>query len=127
MNKVKEWEELKKDYENAMSMSCKPRFKKVSANHIFDENETVKWNREKVIEYNKSYDERKKELIEKRNNSLNSVIEEIIDKIAYELSIPNSRAKIVWEYVHDRKDCFYYELFTELEEIIEVMYNTFRC
>ena len=127
MNKVKDWDELQKDYEEAMKLSCRPRFKKVSENHIFDENETVKWNREKAIAYNKSYDERVKELTEKRFNSLNSVFEEIIDKIAYELSIPNSRAKIVWEYIHDKKDCYSYELFKELEEIVEVMYNTFRC
>ena len=53
---VKGWDEIQSDYERMQGMSCVPAvIRKVAQNHVFDENQSVKWNRDKVAENNAAY------------------------------------------------------------------------
>lgn len=124
MSNTREWTEIRADYEEACGMSCKPVHNKVPDNHIFNENMTVKWNREKVAEHNKSYDDKVKELRERRLDALRNVVDEVVNKIACELHITNSRAEILWDYVYDRSEgC--YDLFRKLEEVVDMLHEMF--
>lgn len=46
------WDEIRAEYEAMSSMSCKPDFFPVSKTHVFDEDKSVKWNREQVESHN---------------------------------------------------------------------------
>ena len=49
-----EWDEIQSEFDRAYGMSCKPSgLQKYKAGHIFDENMSVKWNRDKLEEENK--------------------------------------------------------------------------
>lgn len=51
-----EWDEIQNEFDRAYGMSCKPSgLQKYKAGHIFDENMSVKWNRDKLEEENKKF------------------------------------------------------------------------
>lgn len=49
--------------------------------HVFDENKSVKWNREQVILYNKEYEQKKEQL----QNEKAEAIRQICDQIAQDI------------------------------------------
>lgn len=51
-----EWDEIQSEFDRVYGMSCKPSgLQKYKAGHIFDENMSVKWNRDKLEEENKKF------------------------------------------------------------------------
>lgn len=51
-----EWDEIQNEFDRAYGMSCKPSgLQKHKAGHIFDENMSVKWNRDKLEEENRKF------------------------------------------------------------------------
>lgn len=53
-----EWDEIQNEFDRAYGMSCKPSgLQKYKAGHIFDENMSVKWNRDKLEEENKKFED----------------------------------------------------------------------
>ncbi len=67
------WSELFKNKEQT------PGFRHLRENHIFDENKSVKWNKEKVIEYNANLDQKRKEYYENIANK-KEVFEKELDE-----------------------------------------------
>ena len=50
------WEDIQNEFDIMNRMSCRPvGLQKVPGNHIFDEDQSVKWNREQVELNNKKY------------------------------------------------------------------------
>ena len=55
-----EWDEIQNEFDRVYGMSCKPSgLQKYKAGHIFDENMSVKWNRDKLEEENKKFEDEK--------------------------------------------------------------------
>lgn len=53
-----DWDEIQNEFDRAYGMSCKPSgLQKYKAGHIFDENMSVKWNRDKLEEENKKFED----------------------------------------------------------------------
>lgn len=51
-----DWDEIQNEFDREYGMSCKPSgLQKYKAGHIFDENMSVKWNRDKLEEENKKF------------------------------------------------------------------------
>lgn len=128
MSSVKSWEELRSDYREAMWIARRPVGNKLPPNHIFNEDETVKWNKEKVEAYNREYDLKVAELESRREKALEKVNEDILDKICHELKISRDRASCLWEYIslttkHDNLEI----LLKKLEDLVTVLYAVFRC
>lgn len=127
-DKIKCWAEIAHSFEDVRNMPTRPSGKKLPIDHIINPNQTVEWNRLRVAQYNSMYDKKVKELKEIKVESEKALYNSIVDKIAYELSITNSRAKIIWDYIF--KDHYKErpeEIIDAVEELVDTLYNAFRC
>lgn len=126
MQKTREWDEIRVDYDKISNMSCSPSIRKFPDGHIFDEDMSVRWNRDTLAKHNKAVENETRELKEKKCKSLEAIVEEAVGKIAYELSITDSRAKLLWDYARENTDSSN-SLFYELEDLVNLLYKVFRC
>ena len=77
-----EWDEIQSEFDRAYGMSCKPSgLQKYKAGHIFDENMSVKWNRDKLEEENKKFRDEVSRLNTAKNKALLAVHELVYQKI----------------------------------------------
>ena len=60
-------EELYEFADDWYKFSCKPTVQKYGKAHVFDENKSVKWNKEEVERRNKLHDEEVKQLQKEKN------------------------------------------------------------
>ena len=100
-----EWSKIQSEYKRVKGMPCKPaRLQKYKAGHIFDENMSVKWNREKVEEENKKYQDEVARLNTAKIKSFSDANELIYQKIQNDVGHGLSResAKKIFEYVYER-------------------------
>lgn len=107
MNKtrVKDWYEIQSDFERMQGMSCVPvSLRKVSQNHIFDENQSVIWNRKKVEENNAAYRAEVARLNTAKNKARDEVYEDIYRAIQSEIGhgLTRTGAMKIWNYVFEK-------------------------
>lgn len=77
-----DWDEIQSEFDRAYGMSCKPSgLQKYKAGHIFDENMSVKWNRNKLEEENKKFKDEVSRLNTAKNKALLAVHELVYQKI----------------------------------------------
>lgn len=92
-------EELFEDYKKACELPTKPSsIKRLPANHIEDENKSVKWNKEFVESNNKRYLETLSEKQRNRSLAMNQAQDQIVNYIRRELKISVNAAKKILEY-----------------------------
>ena len=110
-------------YRKAIRLSAIPgkEFQKVEVGHVFDEDKSVKWNREEVIRVNNEYKEEEDRLREIRNQSIDDARYKIYKYIAQETNLSIAQASVFWNYVYDKFNDFG-NLFEELDGAIE-FYN----
>lgn len=110
---------------NAMElMSCKPNFNKVKENHVFDEDKSVKWNREQVIINNEKYDSEVKRLNTLKNKERDAIYEDIYTYIQQEVghNLSRNKAKAIFDFVWDNHKSIN-EITYDLNEAIGLISN----
>ena len=91
---VKDWLEIQSDFECMEAMKCVPiGIGKVSADHVFDENQSVKWNREQVNINNARYLQEVARLNTEKNKARDAIYEDIYRAIQAEVGHNLSRKK----------------------------------
>lgn len=75
----------------------KPRWDYPKDGTIFDEDKSVKWNREQVALKQAQWNAERKELNEKRIEEQNKVIDRIVKFICDEIDITEAAARRLWE------------------------------
>lgn len=107
-------------YVDAIYMKKLPDFHRVPEGYVFDEDMSVKWNREKVIEHNASYDEELKRIRETIAEERNSAVEDIYAYIRLEIpGLCEEAVKYIVEKAKDESDDYEYDLADNIEEYIE--------
>ena len=104
-----DWDDIQSAYETVHSMSCVPKsVKKVKADHVFDENKSVKWNREQVEINNAAYRAEVARLNTEKNKAREDVINMIIEKIQSEVgtSLSKRKAKAIWELAYEERHSY---------------------
>lgn len=118
------WEEIQHEFETMNAMSCRPvGLSKVSANHIFDEDQSVKWNREQVEVNNKEYQNEVARLNTAKNKARDSVVELILDKIQSEVGhkLSRKKAQAIWSMAYEEGHSFgFYGIINHLSELIDL-------
>lgn len=120
---MKSINELKEDFLLALNMSSVPDFCKVKPDHIFDEDKSVRWNREEAIRVNNEYDAMCKILRAERDATISLVIDRIKKYISINVGCSLQRASLIWSFVYGHYHSDIDELFDELEEFEELFVN----
>lgn len=124
-NKTKSWDEIQEDFDRMQRMSCVPvDIKKAPENYVFDENQSVKWNKEQVKINNRKYKEEVARLNTLKNKSRDSVYEDIYRNIQREVGhdLSRDKAKVIFEYAYKQgHDYGITEVKHYLDEIMEVV------
>lgn len=99
--KPKDWGEIKTDFEAMQQFSCVPSdIFKVKQGHIFDEDQSVKWNKEQVEINNENYRKKVARLNTEKNRLRNAIYEDIYYSIQCEVGhgLSRNKAIAIWEY-----------------------------
>jgi F0F1-type ATP synthase membrane subunit b/b' len=108
-----------KEYVNAHNMPTLPYFTRVRADHVFDENETVKWNREKCKEHNSRYDKECEKMRLSRNIMIDDATKKIYEYIKQEIpGLCEEAVKAIFEKAKDESDDYEYDLSDNIDEYI---------
>lgn len=122
---VKDWHEIQSDYERMQGMSCVPSsLRKVPQNYVFDEDQSVKWNKEKVIENNTAYQAEVARLNTAKNKARDAIHEDIYHTIQSEVGhgLTREGARKIWEYAYERGHAYgIYDIMSCLEELLELV------
>ena len=99
-----------------------PRKKTYSLNHIFDEEKSVKWNREEVLRVNEEIKEHNSKIRELRFRALNEAENNILNYLANEY-YTISRKKIAALYHHIYNEIFEddYRIKDVIDEVEEIL------
>lgn len=108
---VKGWQTIRAEFEAMERMSCVPAgIKKVRADHIFDEEKSVRWNREMVEKNNADYQAEVARLNTEKNKRRDAILEDIYRLIQEDVGHDLSRVKAqrlwayAWEQGHEHGD-----------------------
>lgn len=124
-NKTKSWDEIQEDFDRMQRMSCVPvDIKKVPENYVFDEDQSVKWNKEQVEINNRKYKEEVARLNTLKNKARDSVYEDIYRNIREEVGhdLSRDKAKVIFAYAYEQGHAYgITEVKHYLDEIMEVV------
>ena len=91
---VKDWQTIRTEFEAMERMSCVPAgIRKVRADHIFDEERSVRWNREMVEKNNADYQAEVARLNTEKNKRRDAILEDIYRLIQEDVGHDLSRVK----------------------------------
>lgn len=123
VNMNSELRELFDDYEKACYLPTKPySVQKLPANHIEDENKSVKWNKEFVESNNKRYLETLSEKQRNRSLAMNQAQDQIVNYIRRELKTSVIAAKRVLEYaIQEGHSSGIHEVYCITSELIDII------
>ena len=113
------YEEVINKYEKATDMPTRPKENTYSANHIFDEEQSVKWNREEVIRRNEQIKNDRTSLQTARFKAIRDAEEEIVNYLAdsYPL-ISKNKVRKLFDKIHSK---FYRDYFNcTIEYVIDM-------
>lgn len=122
---LKDWEEIKADYERMQNMPYRAEGKKYPLCYIFNEEKSVKWNREEVERKNHERDELEKELQRAKNTASNEIHEDIYYAIQNEVDnahISREAATGIWEYAYQQSHVYgWNDIKICLDEVMELI------
>jgi len=119
-----EWAVIRAEYDAMERMSCVPKdIRKVREDHIFDEEQTVRWNREQVAKNNRRYQDevaRLNTLKHKRRDSIHDNIYTIIQReVGYGLT--RKKAIALWNYAYQKGHaCGIADILNYLDDLMEL-------
>lgn len=120
-----EWSDIQKELESASAMSCKPLgLSRYSKDHVFDENKSVKWNREQVEKANQRYDAEVARLNAEKNKRMNAaynaIYARIQEDVGHGLSLYSAQA--IWGYAEDRGHSYgFYATIAYLDDLMDLV------
>lgn len=120
---LSKWAEFQQRWNQMEEMSCKPSFKKVPGDYVFDEDKSVKWNKEQVQKNNEQYEKE----VARLNTAKNKVRDEINadicafiqEQVGHHLSA--KKAKEIWNYVNDHCKTYHVDRRFFLEDTINML------
>lgn len=106
-------------YEKASDMPTTPKERTYSANHIFDEDKSVKWNREEVVRRNEQIKNDRESLQNARFRAIREAEDDIIEYLSdYYPSISKGKVRKLFDKIYSG---FYRDYFNHsIEYVIDM-------
>ena len=120
------YSEVIEKFESAFNMPTTPKERTYSINHIFDEDKTVKWNKEEVIRRNIEIRDERNTLQTNRYKAINDAEIDIIEYLCKNYpTIHKNVAKKIYSKIYDdsfrdRFNCTIQYVIDECEEILSI-------
>lgn len=113
------------DYKTDMEY---PKIKRFLETHIFDEEKSVRWNRDKVIELNEQNKAEQREYRDKVREMENKFVADFVDAMVEDLSIKTEQAMIVFKFMKNEMDIPFSDMASYADEVIEMIaeFNKFK-
>lgn len=103
------YEKIIKQYDEACAMPTRPAERTYSADHIFDEDKSVKWNREEVIRRNEQIKNDRESLITARYLAIMKAEDNIVDYLSESHPlISKEKVRKLYDKIHSK---FYRDYF----------------
>ena len=93
-------EELYDMAEKYVNFSCKPKSCKYKIGTVFDEDKSVKWNKEEVERLNKVYEAEVKKLNTQKNELMINLVHSIKTYIIQETNVKKEQADKIYDYLY---------------------------
>ena len=120
------YDRLKDAYNAYANFSSTPGkdFRTYREGYIFDEDKSVKWNREEVVRRNEAYKNERHRLMEERENLRKTFEDYALDYIIENSKITNrQKAMKLWEYISNKYDSF--KRVDELDDLLDILEEVF--
>jgi hypothetical protein len=120
------YSEVIEKFEKAFNLPTTPKEHRYSENHIFDEDKSVKWNREEVVRRNEEIRNERNTLQTTRYKAINDAEIEIIKYLCESYPTINENAvkkiynKTYNESFRDRFNCTIQYVIDECEEFLDI-------
>lgn len=115
--------EIKQRYSDHYYDVERPTLRKYEPGHVFDEDKSVKWNREKLVEYNEGVNRQMREYLDqcyaKDTEFKGDVCQYLVE--AYEVS--HAQAELIQAYVWEEHHSCMSEYFDYIDDVAEVVRN----
>lgn len=99
-----DWSDIIANWEEMRRMPTKPDdIKKVREDFVFDEDKSVKWNRQEAEKHNIRYSLAVKELNTAKNLRRDEILEDIYSLIKINVGCTKEQAKYIWNYAYAEK------------------------
>lgn len=120
---VLHYEKMVKDWADAHNMSTFTGEHTVDRNHIFDEEQSVRWNREQVVKHNEAVNEKRRSLREEKCRRIEQATVNVIKFLANDNSITYALAEKVFQYVNNNFDNDHkiQHIIDDCEDIINIL------
>lgn len=118
------WDDIYEKFSFMNNMSCRPRsLTKVSHDHIFDENKSVKWNREQVEKNNQEYHDEVARLNTEKNKARDAIYESIYEMIQDDVGhgLSRKKAQAIWNLAYAQGHAFgFYNILSRLFDLMKL-------
>ena len=94
---------------------------RVKDNHVFDENLSVKRNREMVVEHNQNVERMKREKMDKQAELYRQLTNDVVAYIVDSYDMSEEQARIVERFVYTEKHSFMCDYFSWIDEVARMV------
>ena len=119
------YDALEKEYYNVDAQ--RPKFERYAENHIFDENMSVKWNREEAARRNQAYEDALNAYYAIQNEADKKFQKDLILAIMNDTGFSYEKAEMIYSKAYDTGHSGgYYEVVSDAIEIADFVYDFIR-
>lgn len=118
-------EEVMNNYRNGaydVPESTDPKLKKLRDTHIEDENKSVKWNKEFVVQNNEAYFQQIQDARKKQDEATSRLHQDLVEAVAYEHHIKEDEASLIyWHSYRENHSSGFHDIISGVDDLVDLI------